>query len=114
MAHISKEELLQLLITDPNWCIHYHRDKVKQLLPALTKAYVLTTTIEKGLLKELREKSKEDNQKPVSIKDENWILVERYVRRYPYDWVLIFKQNNELIEISVSEDIWRSFDVKGE
>lgn len=112
MAYITKEELLRMLIKDPSWVIHYHRDRVKQLLPELTKAYILTETIEEGLIKELRQKSREIDQNPLSIKGENWLLIERYVRRYPYDWAMVFKRGEELLEISVPEEAWRAFDIE--
>lgn len=110
MAHIDENRLLEKLIEDPNWCLFYHRDQVRQLLPSMTKAFVLVNTIEAGLIKKLREKSAQIEESPRIIANEGWILAERYVRRYPYNWVLIFKRKEEVLEISVPEEVWRAFD----
>ena len=40
---------------------------------------------------------------------QTWRLVERYVANYPDDWRCVFRRGNELIEISVPEDVWRAF-----
>lgn len=47
MAHLSDEILLHWLIKDPSWCLFYHRDQVRRMLPALAKSHVLITGIEK-------------------------------------------------------------------
>lgn len=39
-----------------------------------------------------------------------WTLVERYVADYPHDWRMVFKQGDEVLEVSVPEEVWRAFD----
>jgi hypothetical protein len=41
---------------------------------------------------------------------ENWELIERWVERYPDDWRLLFKRDQERLEVKVPEDVWRAFD----
>lgn len=41
---------------------------------------------------------------------ESWRLVERYCERYPSDWRLVFKRGDEVLEVSVPEEVWRAFD----
>jgi hypothetical protein len=41
---------------------------------------------------------------------ESWMLVERYCERYPSDWRLVFKRGDEVLEVSVPEEVWRAFD----
>ena len=47
--NISEEELLRQLIIDPSYCLFYHREKVKRMLPSLAKAYILVSEIQKEL-----------------------------------------------------------------
>jgi hypothetical protein len=42
---------------------------------------------------------------------ESWVLVERYVARYPHDWRLVFKRDDEVLEVAVPEEVWRAFDL---
>lgn len=53
MADISNEILLRWMIKDPSWCLLYHREQVKQLLPALAKSHILVINIEKRLMDEV-------------------------------------------------------------
>ncbi len=39
--NLTDEELLEKLITDPAWCLFYHRERVKRLLPFLARSYML-------------------------------------------------------------------------
>lgn len=39
-----------------------------------------------------------------------WMLVERYVEHYPDDWRLVFRRGEEILEVTVPEDVWRAFD----
>ena len=53
--NVSDEDLLKLCISDPSYCLFYHRDRVKQLLPSLAEAYLLVGNIQKELTKSLKE-----------------------------------------------------------
>lgn len=46
----------------------------------------------------------------LSHTDEKWMLVERYCMRYPDKWLLVFKRNETVLEIEVSEEAWRAFE----
>jgi hypothetical protein len=48
--NISDEKLLELMITDPSYCLFYHREKVRQLLPSLARAYKLVSEVQKELI----------------------------------------------------------------
>lgn len=39
-----------------------------------------------------------------------WMLVERYVKHYPTGWQLVFRRGDEVLEVSVDEEVWRAFD----
>ena len=51
MANVSDEILLQWMIKDPSWCLFYHREQVKRLLPAIAKSHIIMTSIENRLNK---------------------------------------------------------------
>lgn len=53
MANLSNEMLLRWMIKDPSWCLLYHREQVKQLLPAMAKSHVLVVNIERRLMKQV-------------------------------------------------------------
>jgi hypothetical protein len=53
MAKLEERILLHSLINNPDWCLFYHREEVKLLLPALAKSHILVTEIEKQLVKDL-------------------------------------------------------------
>lgn len=44
---------------------------------------------------------------------EQWRLVERYVERFPDDWRLLFRRGDEVLEVTVPEDVWRAFGTSG-
>jgi hypothetical protein len=46
----------------------------------------------------------------LAARSESWRLVERYVERYPDDWRLVFRRGDEVLEVSVPEEVWRAFD----
>ena len=48
--NISDEKLLELMVTDPSYCLFYHREKVRQLLPSLSRAYTLVNELQKELI----------------------------------------------------------------
>lgn len=48
--NLTEEELVQRLITDPAWCLFYHRSRVKNLLPSLARAYILVSEVQKELI----------------------------------------------------------------
>ena len=39
-----------------------------------------------------------------------WSLIERWCERYPHDWRLLFRRGDEVLEVSVPEEVWRAFD----
>lgn len=53
-----------------------------------------------------------DDATNLSFKNENWILIERYVAKYPSDWRLVFKKGDTslVIDVQVPEEVWRAFD----
>jgi hypothetical protein len=55
MADIEDEIFLRWLIKDPSWCLFYHRDRVRQLLPVLAESHILVTGIKEELTKQLQE-----------------------------------------------------------
>lgn len=52
--NISDERLLELLITDPTWCLFYHRERVKQLLPTLVKSHMLVEGVRAEINEQLK------------------------------------------------------------
>lgn len=62
--NITEEELVERLITDPAYCLFYHREKVKRLLPSLARAYKLVSEIQKELItKHYEEIARSDRDK---------------------------------------------------
>lgn len=46
----------------------------------------------------------------LAARSESWVLVERYVERYPHDWRLVFRRDETTLDVSVPEEVWRAFD----
>lgn len=42
---------------------------------------------------------------------ESWRLVERYTESWPDDWRLVFRRGDDVVELSVTEEQWRAFDL---
>jgi hypothetical protein len=49
MADIEDNLLLKAMIRDPGWCLFFHRNQVKRLLPAMAKNHILVINLEKRL-----------------------------------------------------------------
>jgi hypothetical protein len=58
--NISDEKLLTLCVSDPSYCLFYHRPRLKELLPALAKSHMLVTQIEKMVEESLEEKQRSE------------------------------------------------------
>lgn len=54
--------------------------------------------------------SPEDTAESIWRTEESWRLVERYCERYPSDWRLVFRRDDEVLEVQVPEEVWRAFD----
>jgi len=64
--NMTDEEFVEHLIRNPDYCMFYHRARIRQLLPSLAKAYRLVDGIQKEL-----EKKNEDNKNVRGIRPEN-------------------------------------------
>lgn len=73
--NITEEKLLEMLVSDPSWCLFYHRERVRQLLPAMAQSYVLVGGLQKELTKNMQE-NKEKEEKLLEDRNpecvENW------------------------------------------
>lgn len=47
--NVSDERLLELMVSDPSWCIFYQREKVRMMLPTLAKSHMLVEGIKKEI-----------------------------------------------------------------
>ena len=71
MAKLEERILLHSLIENPDWCLFYHREQVKLLLPALAKSHILVTGIEQQLRKDLAElEGSRDGEAKSQVKEE--------------------------------------------
>lgn len=52
--NISDEELAKLVIKEPSYCLFYHREHLRQLLPSMAQAYLLIGELQKELTKKLQ------------------------------------------------------------
>ena len=58
--NIPDKRLLELCITDPSYCLFYHRARLKDLLPEIAKSHLLVTTISEMVDKGVEESKKEE------------------------------------------------------
>jgi hypothetical protein len=68
--NISDERLLELMITDPSYCLFYHREKVRRLLPSLARAYILVSELQKELITKHYDELAQEAEKTAPIRDE--------------------------------------------
>lgn len=52
--NVSDERLLELLVSDPSYCLFYHRERVRMILPTLAKSHMLVEGIRKEINKSLK------------------------------------------------------------
>ena len=69
--NISDEQLVELMVKEPSYCLFYYRTRVRELLPDLAGAYLLVGNVQKNLIKSL-EQAEEivDNRNPECVA--NW------------------------------------------
>jgi hypothetical protein len=46
----------------------------------------------------------------LSYTNEGWVLVERYVKKFPDDFRLVFKKSDRVLELQVPKEIWYAFE----
>lgn len=51
MADIDDDILLRAMIKDPGWCLFYHRNQIKRMLPDMAKSHFTVINIEKRLMR---------------------------------------------------------------
>jgi hypothetical protein len=53
--NISDDELAELVIKEPSYCLFYHREHLRQLLPSMAEAYLLVGKLQKELTEKLQQ-----------------------------------------------------------